>query len=227
MRHRIERRFQERCNRQLRLRELPRLCPRKRRRRVIEDITFTNIVMRNICNAPFFLRLGARLPAPPGIGVGTFRRVMISHVICDAPTNNAPAIIAGIPGHLIEDVRVSDVAMVQKGGGATALADIVPPEQERDYPEPSFFGPLPAQGLLIRHARNIEVRHFEITSIRRDERPFVWVDDVDGAEFSHLKVSLWDHVPAIRLRDARGVRVSRSRGIPDTHLNHVTDGRIP
>ena len=128
----------------------------------IEDITFTNIVMRNICNAPFFLRLGARLRAPPGIGVGTFRRVMINNVICDAPTNDAPAIIAGIPGHLIEDVRVSDVVMVQKGGAAAALADIVPPEQERDYPEPSFFGPLPAQGLLIRHARNVEFHHIEI-----------------------------------------------------------------
>jgi hypothetical protein len=91
---------------------------------------------------------------------------MISNVICDAPTNNAPAIIAGIPGHLIEDVRVSDVVMVQKGGAAPALADVVPPEQERDYPEPSFFGPLPAQGLLIRHARNVEFHHIEITSVR-------------------------------------------------------------
>ena len=193
----------------------------------IEDVTFTNIVMRNICNAPLFLRLGARLRAPPGIGVGTFRRVTISHVICDAPTNNAPAIIAGIPGHLIENVYVSDVVMVQKGGGAADLTDIIPPEQERDYPEPSFFGPLPAQGLLIHHARNVELHHVEIRSIAHDERPFVWVDDVDGAEFSHLNVSPMDHVPAIRLRNARGVRVSESRGIPDTNLNHVTDGRIP
>ena len=77
----------------------------------VEDITFTNIVMRNICNAPFFLRLGAQLRGPPGIGVGTFRRVMISNVICDAPTNDAPSIIAGIPGHLIENVHVSDVVM--------------------------------------------------------------------------------------------------------------------
>ena len=183
--------------------------------------------MRSIRNAPFFLRLGARLRTPPGIGVGTFRRVTISHVICDAPTNDAPAIIAGIPGHLIENVRVSDVVMLQKGGGAAALADIVPPEQERNYPEPSFLGPLPAQGLLIRHARNVGFHRVEITSIRHDERPFVWVDDVDGVEFSHLNVSPLDHVPAIRLRDARGVRVSRSRGIPDTHLNHVPDGRIP
>ena len=186
----------------------------------IEDITFTNIVMRNICNAPFLLRLGARLHAPPGIGVGTFRRVMISNVVCDAPTNDAPAIIAGLPGHLIENVRVSDVVMVQKGGGAAALGDIVPPEQERDYPEPSFFGPLPAQGLLLRHARNVEFHH----SSQR-QRPLV--DDVDGADFSHLNLSPFGHVPAIRLRDALGVRVSGSWGIPDTHLNHVTDGRIP
>ena len=150
----------------------------------------------------------------------------ITHVICDAPTNDAPAIIAVIPGHLIENVRVSDVVILQKGGGAAALADIVPPEQARNYPEPSFLGPLPAQGLLIRHARNVEFRRVEITSIRHDERPFVF-DDVDGVEFSHFNVSPLDHVPAIRLRDARGVRVSGSRGIPDTHLNHVPDGRIP
>jgi hypothetical protein len=128
---------------------------------------------------------------------------------------------------LIENVRVSDVVLVQQGGGAAALADIVPPEQERDYPEPSFFNPLPAQGLLIRHAKNVEFHHVEIRSIQRDERPFIWVDDVDGAEFSHLNVSLVGHVPAIRLRDALGVRVSGSEGIPDTHLNHVIDGRIP
>ena len=167
----------------------------------IEDITFTNIVMRNICNAPFFLRLGARLRAPPGIGVGTFRRVMISHVIYDAPTNNAPAIIAGIPGHLIENVYVSDVVMVQKGGGAADLIDIVPPE--------------------------LEFHHVEIPSIQHDARRFIWVDDVDGADFSHLNLSPLDHVPAIRLRDARGLRVSGCRKIPDTHLNHVPDGRIP
>jgi hypothetical protein len=45
------------------------------------------------------------------------------------------------------------------------------------HPEPSFFGPLPAQGLLIRHARNVEFHHVEITSIQHDARPFVWVDD--------------------------------------------------
>jgi hypothetical protein len=183
--------------------------------------------MRDIRNAPFFLRLGARLRGPSGIDVGTLRRVIISNVICEAPANSAPAIIAGIPGHLIEDVGISDVIMVQRGGGAAALADIDPPELERDYPEPSFFGPLPAQGLLVRHAKNVEFHHIEIASAQRDARPFVWLGDVVDADFSHLRLSPLSGVPAIRLRDVRGMRVSASRGLPDAVVDHAVDGRIP
>src|SRR5262249_9697394 len=91
----------------------------------IEDITFTGITMRDIRrNAPFFLRLGARLRGPPGTAVGTFKRVIISHIICDAPANDMPAIIAGVPGHPIENVSVSDVFMVQKGGASAACHDV-------------------------------------------------------------------------------------------------------
>ncbi|HWX27246.1 MAG TPA: right-handed parallel beta-helix repeat-containing protein, partial [Steroidobacteraceae bacterium] len=81
----------------------------------VEDIIFTGITMRDIRNAPFFLRLGARLRGPAGTGVGTFKRVLISNIICDAPANDMPAIVTGIPAHPIEDVSVSDVLLVQKG----------------------------------------------------------------------------------------------------------------
>jgi hypothetical protein len=69
----------------------------------IEDITFTGVTMRDIRNAPFFLRLGARLRAPAGTGVGKFKRVIISNINCNAPANDMPAIIAGVPGSPIED----------------------------------------------------------------------------------------------------------------------------
>ena len=36
---------------------------------------------------------------PAGTGIGTFKRVIISNIICDAPANDMPAIIAGVPGH--------------------------------------------------------------------------------------------------------------------------------
>jgi len=192
----------------------------------IEDITFTGITMRDICNAPLFLRLGARLHGPPGIGVGSFKRVIISNIICHAPANRMPA-IAGIPGHPIEDVTVSDVIMVQEGGAAAAVADIDPPEEERGYPEPSSLGPLPAQGLLVRHARNVEFSHIEITSMQSDARPFVWLGDVDEANFFDLSLSPQDGVPALRLHETRNLRVSASRGLPDRLLSRVTDGRFP
>ena len=193
----------------------------------IEDITFTGVTMRDIRNAPFFLRLGARLRSPAGTSAGTLRRVIINEVICDAPANDMPAMIAGIPGHPIEDVRVSDVSLVQKGGAPAAIAEISPPEQERDYPEPSFFGPLPAQGLLVRHARDVTFRDVAITSIQADARPFVWLGDVSGATFSGLKLSPLAGVPALRLHETRSLRVSASRGLRDASLDRVADGRLP
>ena len=193
----------------------------------IEDITFTGITMRDIRNAPFFLRLGARLRAPAGTSVGTFKRVIISNIICYAPANDMPAIISGIPGHAVEDVIVSDVLMVQKGGASASMVDIDPPEQEREYPEPSSFGPLPAQGLLVRHAKDVEFHHLEITSIQPDARPFVWLSDVDGADFAPLTVSPGSGVPALRLREIRNLRISGSLGLPDMLLDSVTDGSLP
>jgi hypothetical protein len=75
------------------------------------------------------------------------------------------------------------------------------PEQQREYPEPSFFGQLPAQGLLVRYAKNVTLRHVEITSIQTDSRPFAWLSDVDGADFSGLNLTPRDNVPALRLHD--------------------------
>jgi polygalacturonase len=193
----------------------------------IEDITFTGVTMHDIRNAPFFLRLGARMRGPVGGAVATFKRVIISNVICDAPANVMPAIIAGIPGHPIEDVSISDVYMVQKGGASAAMADIEPPEQARDYPEPSSFGPLPAQGLLLRHAKNVDFRHVEIASLEADARPFVWLGDVKDADFSSLTLSPRNGVPTLRLRETINIRVTASRGLPNAVLDHVADGRFP
>jgi hypothetical protein len=146
---------------------------------------------------------------------------------CDAPANDMPAIIAGIHGHPIEDVTVRDVSMVQKGGGAAATATIVPPEQEREYPEPSFLGPLPAQGLLVRHARNVTFHRVEIASIRADERPFIWLGDVEGADFSGLTLSPRRGVPALHVRRTGKLRISASAGLPDTSLDLVNEGQFP
>ena len=63
-----------------------------------DDVTITNLTMRDITNAPIYLRLGGRNRAPEGTPVGTFRRVNISNVtIHNAPVEQS-VIIAGVPG---------------------------------------------------------------------------------------------------------------------------------
>jgi polygalacturonase len=184
----------------------------------VEDITFTGLTMRDIRNAPFFLRLGARLRGPPGIAPGTLRRIIISDIVCDAPANDMPAIISGIPGHVIEDITISNFYLVQRGGSADRAA-INPPEEEKDYPEPSHFGPLPAQALFVRHASNLEVSNFKIASETPDARPVCWLSNVDGAEFLRFKPPLARRGAAFLLRDTRHFRVAASSPVPDTVLD--------
>ena len=47
---------------------------------LLEDVTISNITMRDITSAPIFLRLGARMRAPQGTPVGELRRVSINNV---------------------------------------------------------------------------------------------------------------------------------------------------
>jgi hypothetical protein len=52
--------------------------------------------------------------------------------------------ISGIPGHDIEDIRLSDIRIYTQGGGTREQAALVPPEKYSDDPEPVMFGEMPA-----------------------------------------------------------------------------------
>jgi polygalacturonase len=119
----------------------------------VEDSTFTGIAMRNVNTAPLFLRLGARLRGPkPETVVGSIKRVLISNVT-SSNADMMPSIIAGIQGHPIEDVKISDVYLQQVGGGSAEMARIEAPDKADAYPEPTMFGDLPATGFFVRHAK--------------------------------------------------------------------------
>src|SRR5215510_13772929 len=48
---------------------------------LLEDVTITNITMREISNSPIFMRLGNRMRGPGGAPVGELRRVTVSNVV--------------------------------------------------------------------------------------------------------------------------------------------------
>jgi len=106
---------------------------------ILEDITITNISMRDIVSAPIFLRLGNRMRGPDNTPVGTLKRVIISNLVCSNCVSGLGSVISGIPGHLIEDVKISNIQILHQGGGTKEDAAYQPPEYEDMYPEPTMF----------------------------------------------------------------------------------------
>lgn len=147
---------------------------------VMEDICINNITMRDIVNSPIFLKLGARMRSPQGTPVGRMKRVTISNINCYDADSRFSSIINGMPGYYVEDVTISDVRIVYKGGGTAEMAALTPPENEKKYPEPSMFGSIPASGFFIRHAKNVILRDIQFDYLKPDVRPTLYLDDVHG-----------------------------------------------
>jgi polygalacturonase len=190
---------------------------------IVEDITFTGITMRDIRSAPLFLRLGTRLRGPKGTRPGAMRRVIMSN-ITSSGASVLPSIISGVPGHVIEDVKLSNVFLQQAGGGSADMAALTPPENEAKYPDPHMFGMLPATGLFARHIRNLEVSNLEIATQAADARPAFWLHDVDGADFFRVRVP--KESPAFDLRDVKEFRCFGSRRVADVSLDNVESRKI-
>jgi polygalacturonase len=187
---------------------------------IVEDVTVTNVTMRDIYNAPIFLRLAARMRGPSGVEVGQMRRVILSNITCinAVGSKRVASILAGIPGHPIEDVKVSDVMIVNRGGGSKEDASLQLPEKEKDYPEPTMFGTTPAHGFFVRHVKGLELNGVKIERTDADARPAFRLEDVDSAEFGRIRVQVSDGVPTFSLKDVRDFRVYRSEPVPDAEI---------
>ena len=149
----------------------------------MENVHVSNIVAEGT-ESPIFIRLGNRARSyaknEPVTKVGTIRGVHLSNITVHGAGKTGCS-ITGLPGHPVEDVWLSDITIQQQGGcGETAVPD---DEKEKDYPEATMWGVLPAKGFFVRHARHITFRHVEIQNSQPDARPdFVEVDveDVEG-----------------------------------------------
>jgi polygalacturonase len=189
---------------------------------LLEDVTITNITMRDISNAPFFLRLGSRGRGPREVAtIGALRRVFISNIVVYNADPKYASIISGIPRNPIEDVRLSNIRIYYQGGGTKAQAALEPPEKEDAYPEPTMFGELPAYGFFIRHVRGIEMRDVEVSYMKEDVRPPFILNDVKGAEFRHVKAQHAESAPAFVLKNVEDFSTLDCWRIPDTRLERV------
>jgi polygalacturonase len=181
----------------------------------LEDITVSNLVLRDINAAPIFLRLGARQRSPQGTPVGHLRRVSIDNVRVYNSDSMYVCLITGILGHAIEDVKLSNIYLYQQGGGTKELATRVIPENEKKYPEQTMFGPLPAAVFYIRHANNIQINNVEATIMRPDERPSVCLDDVHNISFNNVIFNQPKAPAAFSLTNVSDFRTFNCRNVRD------------
>jgi polygalacturonase len=177
----------------------------------MEDVVVSNLVMRDVMNAPIFVRLGARLRAPGALAPGTARRIAISNVVAHNVAPDHGIFIAGLPGSPVTDVRLAGIQLHSRGGGTAADAARIVPELPRDYPEPNLFGVLPAWGVYIRHAARIQLRDVTLLALNADARPAIELDDVATADVAGLRLPgrnaddwVVKNVTGLRVRDSDG-----------------------
>ena len=164
---------------------------------IVDGGTMENVHVSNInvegTEAPIFIRLGnrGRGYAYKNKGTDFDALIPIDHVgtingihLDNIQIRNAGAMgcsISGLPNHPVENVWLSHISIHHKGGvtsaDLSAIEKSVQDEKEKDYPESTMWGNLPAKGFFVRHARNIHFSDVTIQTEQPDVRPdFIQVD---------------------------------------------------
>ena len=185
-----------------------------------EDITISNITMRDNVSAPLFFRLGSRLRGPKeSTQVGALRRISVTNLVSSNGGANICSILSGIPGHSLEDIHLSNIFIEHKGGAPVEAAAIRPPEKDTAYPDPGMFGPMPAQGFFLRHIVNLEMSHIEVRPQQPDLRPSFYLEQVTRVDMLGITAPVSAKLHAFHLNKVADFRIAFSRATRDTQIS--------
>ncbi|RXK57742.1 glycoside hydrolase family 28 [Lacibacter luteus] len=124
--------------------------------------------------------------------------------------NVFPSSISGLPGHDVESVTLENIEIVYEGGADKqrayfpwqSLTKIT--EAETAYPEFSMFGELPAWGLYVRHAKNIQLKNVTLRYKEEDFRVPCIFDDVKELQIQQLTIPQSKEMPVLLLNNVKG-----------------------
>lgn len=185
---------------------------------ILEDISISNITMRDITNAPFFLRLASRMRGPENVPVGKLRRINISNVVVYNANPRYGSMIMGVPGHKIEDVTLSNIQILVKGGAPKKQAMVEVPELEDGYPDPRNFGKIPAYGFFIRHVDGIQLNNVKVGYMEEDFRPAFVLNNVKNAEFYYINTEKNPAVSTFKMKNVENIIIKNCNKVPDTKI---------
>jgi polygalacturonase len=188
---------------------------------VIDNVTVSNLAMRDVVSSPIFVRLGERMRGPKGTPVGAIRHVSISNIVAQAKSQRYACFISGTPGHEIEDLRINNVRVIFPGGGKGSWTRKEPSEMVKGYPDPSRFGGEPAYGFFIRHVKGLQMTDVDITAKKSDLRPAFYVKDVQGFYLNSVSATRFAKVPMFVMDGVKDFRTVEVDGVADMRLKDV------
>jgi polygalacturonase len=200
---------------------------------VMKGISISNIYIDGT-ESPIFIRLANRArPYKKDMvidHVGVLSDVNISHVQVKNAGQTGCS-ITGLPGHPVENIHFSDISMEQTGGKAPNDSAQYMEEKEKDYPEATMFGILPAYGFYIRHASNISFEDIRLSTKEEDLRPAFYGVDLKQGVFSDMQLQSSDATKDnICLTDSRDVvikgNIIRGKSACFVHLSGAKNSDI-
>lgn len=164
---------------------------------VLENVNISDFTIEGT-ESPIFIRLGNRgrgyrFSSPdddptdfthliPIDTVGRINGVHLSNILVHGAGATGCS-ITGLPGYPVENIWLSNITIQQKGGITETelpkISERIKNEKEKDYPEATMWGCLPAKGFFVRHARNVQFHNVQILTEEADVRPDFIRDDVE------------------------------------------------
>jgi len=173
---------------------------------IVENIDVSDVEAYNTGNA-IFIKLGHRRG-----DVGSLKNVIIKNLKVAVPFNRPdleydlrgpdlpflhnpfPSSITGIPGFNVENVTLENIEITYPGRATKGMAYIPlyrlsqVPENEKEYPEFSMFGELPAWGFYIRHVDGLTMKNIILRVKENDYRPAFVFDDTKSLTLTNSEV---------------------------------------
>ena len=185
---------------------------------IMEGVTVHDIVIEET-ECPIYVRLGNRarrhIPEAPAPPPGQMRNIQISNITA-YNTGNYTASITGVHAASIENISLSHLRLVNRGGlkqgDFIANIDSVA-EDEKGYPEPTVWKNLPVFGLFMRHVKNVSITDVSLVNMQSDPRPAFAAIDIDHLIMTQVRVEGSSSQPGMLVKGVKKVEAEKVKVI--------------
>ena len=185
---------------------------------IMEGVTVHDVVIEET-ECPIYVRLGNRsrkhIPEAPAPPLGQMRNIHISNITA-YNTGNYTASITGVGAAKIENISLSHLRLVNRGGlkqgdFISTIDSVV--EDEKGYPEPTVWKNLPVFGLFMRHVKNISVTDISLVNMQSDPRPAFAAIDIDHLNMSGVSIEGSSSLPGLLVKGVKQLTAEKVKVI--------------